>query len=1063
MRTLGCSFEVVPTSPVKKNTPTSTTPNDTNPPESVCPGPDTFTTNDLVAAILKCLDLDIEDLRCKIVKAHSDLQILIVMMFQLGATYGHARSTEISRIQYGSVTQKSLSAITFRNFGQSHGTVMCGIKYSSKKANVEAQSQLMPEEISRCLALFSGVMCKIIVALMKNEKLKVVDRTSKTVVMKTTQIALVQLNFGFGVEYFGGDELMRATIDDDRCKDKLNSCLGTKDMTFRAWRQVRAALADSIGIKDREFFKALNQTGFSFKSCNRARASKDQRILYFNQKIHSHHPIHTDENTGYKHDVVVEFMTGVSDMCIVLPSNLSDADIYKLRKEDSDSFNSEASSSSDSSGSKRVSFISIVITPSLFLAKEKARQIGKDAAAVCATVTISEEDLLESTGGNRESNSEEQSTCSTCDDESTSDNSSDDESTCDDYLNEDPQVLTLDQAVKNEHIIFFFMTLEQASLPGSRKCITHHFKKRKVREMIFTDVPLAIVDDANLSRLQSLKNIDIVDGIRVCLMPTFGNKMDRKLAETICPQTVLSHLQSCRFQRLLDSGANLGDARTKEFLKKNGMHTDQSSVLEKLKKTRHYIYSTAAANGFQEKLFFRQLLEALSLEDSAGLAIIFVSNMEFTIIRQLAHDMKINDICAFLDSLSDKSLDSFNKALDDTTKICIAIPEAAYAVKYLLHVKERVDDNITIIAYQVYAGLVTYLQCILCQGEGTKNRFYYVHDEGAMRSSESSQNTFEMAKQIFAGDTADDHLSNRTHAEMLCECSKGKHPTSVLAKKLFDVDLDIDIDSKPHQDTTQDAVHRAFACNLTTIENCDNKLQIAECLSRDDHILKEERTKKFLDTGYLAALKLTPGQISTEEKTPNYSSMGTNNMPLKKIIATSLRNDHGFEGMRNCCCSCCLPFGSDNCRKGETMKCLSEYRSSHNFEKGKLRNGCGFDRRNYLHPDNKDKCCDCCYVYRDYQPNELATETQKEHSKKCAEDLLFIFVVIVFGSTTHYNNFVKKIPRAKDATTKMIFKDRNAKSVEQWAKNLTWITSSSMNNLDFWYFVSIEFEPKPKK
>jgi hypothetical protein len=227
--------------------------------------------------------------------------------------------------------------------------------------------------------------------------------------------------------------------------------------------------------------------------------------------------------------------------------------------------------------------------------------------------------------------------------------------------------------------------------------------------------------------------------------------------------------------------------------------------------------------------------------------------------------------------------------------------------------------------------------------------------------------------------------------------------------------------------------------------------------------LKEERIKKFLATGYLAALKLASTQIPNEEKTPNYSSMGTKKMELKKRIAISLCDDHGFKGMSNCCCRCCLPFGSDNCTKKETMKCLSEYRSSHNFKKENLRNGCGFDRRLYLHPDNKDKCCDCCYVYRDYQPNNSATETQKEHSKKCAEDLLFIFVVIVFGSETHYNNFVKKIPRAKDATTKMVFKDRNAKSVEPWAKNLTWITSSSMNNLDFWYFVSIEFEPKTKK
>ena len=968
-----------------------------------------------------------------ILEKYNDLHELILSLFQLGGlTVGHGRGPEISRLKVGTHDGGQPANIAIKIFGEQgafavhphHNTTSCTIEYQSKKSTSKTTAQESPQEPFRCLSLLIGLARPLIARVMTDADTHVefIGKLEDGVSCTAGDLSILFVTtFGYRVHSESEDTnekiILKVSYETNSqdCLKYLHEYLGAK-INLRSMRQLRTAVANYIGDlvttkRDQNIdpimfhstqlhktnFFALNLLGFSFNPLYTADQPRDART----KDLHTHPYFANKFNNCYD----PPFKETDQSLVKEAKYRLSDAFMIlpsHLSDLDILKLKSKSKNTGDSTSSH-----SVIVTPNLFFAEVKHEALTKQG--IHSTLLHNADTPFPSV--------------------------------------DSPSLVLL--------------SLEYASTYDGRKNLTNFFHNRKSCEIIYTDLPLVLFDDNKWLLLQSMVNLNIYHSTKIGITTTMGKVVDRVIAESVCPQCVLSKVQRSRYESMKKR-----EQQNQALLENNGWHecSDAYTVSEQ---TYHLIYKTTKS--YKRDAFFKNLT-TFSRTEEVGILFIFASSeneVESIGTFMRAEEEKISRNSYYVLSISDlsnNSLDKFKTSLSKCNDnggwrvICIARAEAAYVVKYMftLFMENAMKNKTITVAHHIYGGLATYLQCLLCQGSRiSQNTFMFIHDEDNMERKESI--IAQVSQQMCASNDECKYLfSNQSLANLLCHAK----PTTFFLKMMFD-----EVCSKGNIVLPLEGLESVLqSSNLQKITE-GIELEVAKMFSEDDYYTKETKTRYFVQNKY--DMWAHRRSMDNKRNMAKLEDINTKLSLCRILKSGEMANADLIEGIKAMCHKCCLPQNPQHSR-GKCNKLKLEGTSTLQTLLGLNQGGvnrlnknqaCIFDRRLYLPTQQnvKSLCCDSCYVY-----HSLLGGNKSDHHKVCGGDLLFIYIVLVFGDRGNHAYFRSSVDTEKK-TNFINFETRFIKceeTVKLWQKNLIWITSSEKRNLDFWYFVEDTFGKK---
>lgn len=590
-----------------------------------------------------------------------------------------------------------------------------------------------------------------------------------------------------------------------------------------------------------------------------------------------------------------------------------------------------------------------------------------------------------------------------------------------------------------------------------------------IREIVYTDIPLVLRNDEDFCRFEISHRIDIFKEkklLKIVVMPCLGREIEQKVLESVGSQVVFSTAQmqrSTAIQKYLD--LNEAPSINSAFVSCNGLHN--FSKTQTMFFQEQNIYKTVVQTGeFQEKDFFQAVVEN-SVDQGKGILLIVFLPQCFVETFDSINDC---DIIATLFSLDDNSILEFAEKLEDlsisngTVKVILSMPDAAYVVTNFVQygIKKYPNFKTVTMCYATHnAGIFNFVQCFNCRAH-VEDVFFYVHNEQLILDIENENTAFERAQEVYQ----DSFFNSKSMAELICSKDKRHHVAKYvgidnLGQQINDVDSDTDSDDESDTESdagrvTENQVLASLSTFIAKIDGDVNNVPNAMRIVSGSVVDQIQLVKSFLDDS-VYNFWVEDGirrELATRGGSKNFSA-------LREFasLRARLRITFGLNGMDQCCFNCSLPYHDYSTFSNLRTYHRETYTSHENkkFEKANC-NECIFDRRLCMISDKKQEVCDTCFTHKDLQ--------LPSHRDACPGDILFIYVVIVFGTKDIYEAFVKTVPSANGSTFLMNYKNlmsgsrsksRTIVELRKWMANLEWIVQNRQNNIDFWHFVAAKY------
>ncbi|GFH57132.1 predicted protein [Chaetoceros tenuissimus] len=579
-----------------------------------------------------------------------------------------------------------------------------------------------------------------------------------------------------------------------------------------------------------------------------------------------------------------------------------------------------------------------------------------------------------------------------------------------------------------------------------------------IREIMYTDLPLVLARDDELCRLETVHRLNIFEQQftpQIVVMPPLGKEIEGKVLQSVGSQVIFSTAQINRFKVLkAESTTDTQDTMDK-LIQCNGKHA--CSNIQKLLRQNLNLYKTI--DDFEIDDFVNALDARPLSQSNCELLILFLpsSRMINEVYENcnienalLLPDTKEESIGKFVEGFSSLQFESHSRV------VIMAIAHSAYIVHKIMSndICARGDDqqqslSSFTVAYSTHeVGIYNFLQCFCCR-LNNEDSFLYVHDEEIMKVRQE-QTINCRAQEVYQSNGS---FTQKSMAEMICSEDPLRYLTVYVGEEDDETYFSLE-DSQSDEIGTD--LFASLSSHIRRIVPENNAVPIATLVATFASEDQEGKIESFLFDGRYN--RWVPPyiriQIKKQEKKKNYSAFSS----FPNDLTFNLRQHFGFS-MESCCFNCSLPnHSATNIRKNMRSYHINKYREYCSNQRLAKPNSteCIFDRRMCIISSAKDDFCDTCYLHKNLWP-------ASHHEGACPGDILFIYIVMVFGDQDLYESFLVSVPNAKSETECMDYElllQDYQESLPKWTKNLHWLVATEKNNREFWYFVSKRFSKK---